>query len=180
MAEEGEITWIDHEDMAHMWSSRHEWAEAWWRASRKDLRAFGTGHRPEDHPDDPAKTMLMELVLSRDLTVVPLVVTLSELVESQDEMSFLGAGEIEDVLCIFPGGERFIDSVEAWAARSPTFRDAPSYMWVSDDVSERLRDRRCIPAWHRRLMRGRRHDRPHGGPFPVPCSGRVCPMAAVD
>jgi hypothetical protein len=141
MPDGGAIAWVDHDDTSHSWASQHEWAEAWWRASRKDLTAFSAGHRPEGHPDDPAKSLLMELALQRDPTVVPLVVTLSELAESEDEMSYLGAGAIEDVLCIFPGGERFIDSVEAWAARSPTFRDALSYMWVSDDVSDTLRRR---------------------------------------
>ncbi len=85
--------------------------------------------------------MLVYRALDRDSSVVPLVVSLSELAKSEEEIGYLGAGEIETLVCRSPGGELFIDSVEDWASRSASFREAISYMWVGDDVSADLRRR---------------------------------------
>ena len=141
MIEGDAVTWVRWDDSVHSWPSRRAWAEAWWRASRVTRAAFAGGTDPGDHPDDAAVEMLMSLALKRDPQAVPLIVELCELAQSDDELGYLGAGDIEDLLCLGQGGEAAIDEAETWARRSPAFREALSNMWVDDDVNEALRQR---------------------------------------
>jgi hypothetical protein len=136
---DGVVRW-DDDGEAHEWPSVAAWAEQWWAERRAGVAA-------QDRPVDPAgstpatdylEQLTYDRTRSRDL--VDLVVALSELAATEEDRSYLGAGDIESVL-VHEGGADLLDHVELRARQNPRFAEVLTYVWVGDGVGEPMRSR---------------------------------------
>jgi hypothetical protein len=130
----------DDDGEVHEWPSVAAWAEQWWTE-------WHTLTADRDRPvmpsqRTPASDYLGDLAYdrSRGPEAVDLVVALSELAATEQDMSDLGAGDIETLLAHHERVD-VLDHVEACARRHPRFAEVLTYMWVRADVGEPMRSR---------------------------------------
>jgi hypothetical protein len=93
------------------------------RHSDRDFWTWEAGRAVVERHDDEAWSLILDLV--RGATPALLV--------------DVGCGPLEDLIGYV--GDACVDRVEAEAARNPEFREALSYVWIWDDVSEPVFDR---------------------------------------
>lgn len=137
------LTWVDTDGEIYSWPSRQAWVTEWWiaqHAEHAQVDAKEAGLPVAEAPDSPALNMLLALAMRNDAAAIPLIVALADAAETEDDVLYLGAAEIEDLLVIGGQGDRFIGEVEIAARSSPAFAQALTGMWVSH-VAPALKDR---------------------------------------
>lgn len=110
------------------WKSAEIWAQAWLTESRSE----STG---------PAESFIDEMTWHPSKGVVALLVALANTAANPEELTWVGAGPIEDLLSHNGHGARFIAQVEAAAIADTAFRTAVTHMWVGHRVEADVRAR---------------------------------------
>lgn len=132
------------------------WAEvkaAYWRGHQRvslqvDRQLSHTGSRPSDEDDDPdfwAWEYVDTVWQAGDRAALDRLVDLANSASSSEELNYLGAGPVEDLVRVF--GESLIDEIEEAARRSPSFLSALRSMYPTlIPESIRVRMLPLVPA----------------------------------
>ncbi len=72
---------------------------------------------------------------------IDVIQSLVDLAESDDELDFVGASPLEDLLSHNRHGLAFVDEVERRARQQPRFRLAVAGVWLGADVPDSVRTR---------------------------------------
>jgi hypothetical protein len=134
---DGVIRWRDWADADHEWGSLAELAADWWRYQRL------TGRAKEADPmiawecvrefgdlDDAPHPRVMDVIQA-----------LVDAAQSDDELSLVGAGPLEDLLSHSGHGALVVDEVERRARQQSRFRAALASVWLGGDVPRDVRKR---------------------------------------
>jgi hypothetical protein len=135
--------WVDEHDRYHyrdvddaesVWASAQEVAAGWW----DDSAVRGSYHgewQTRAHP------LVSDLLRVGSPAVIDVLQALVDLAESDDELSFLGAGPLEDLLSHEGHGHQFVNEIERRARQQPRFRTALGGVWLGRDVDAGVRER---------------------------------------
>lgn len=110
------------------WKSAEIWAEAWLDESRSESTGL-------------AGSFIDEMTRHPVPAVVALLVILANAAANLEELSWVGAGPVEDLLSHNGHGARFITDVEAAALESAAFRTALTHVWAGSGVAPDVRAR---------------------------------------
>jgi hypothetical protein len=117
----GESVWVDAAEVARDW-----WADSIVRGGELATNAHD---------------LLSELSGEGHPATVDILQALVDEAATDDELGFIGAGPLEDLLSHDGHGLRFVDEVAKRARQQPRFRLAVASLWLSDDVPAVVRDR---------------------------------------
>lgn len=126
---DGSCEFVNTEGRRSLWKSAEDWAQAWlaeWRAE-----SSGT-----------ASDFIHDMTRSNSEGAVAVLVVLARVAASNpDEICWVGAGPIEDLLAHDGHGAAVIDEVESAAATEPEFKMAIGSVWVGREIDPSVRVR---------------------------------------
>ncbi|SDI91271.1 hypothetical protein SAMN05444157_0765 [Frankineae bacterium MT45] len=127
----GVCTWSGI-DAPVQWASVAEVANQYWSDSvfRRAKSSYG-----------PAQEFVASLTSTGSDSAIDAIQALVDAAVSDDELDFIGAGPLEDLLAHGGHGAKFVDEIERRARQQPRFRQAVAGLWLSADVPENIRSR---------------------------------------
>lgn len=120
---DGSCEFVSWDGLVTQWASQTEWADGWlaeWR---------------EESPG-PATGFINQLTKTAASGVVEVLVNLCLRAGAvPDELAWVGAGPLEDLLSHSANGGRVIEEIEIAAAKTPELRAALNHVWVVSAVT---------------------------------------------
>lgn len=121
------------DDTVAVWAGADAVAQDWWDDSA--LR------RPHGEWVTEAHSLVSDLSQMGQPAIVDIIQALVDQGASDNELDFVGAGPLEDLLSHDGHALAFADEVEKRARQQPRFRLALAGVWLSSDVPSEVRDR---------------------------------------
>jgi hypothetical protein len=92
----------------------------------------------------PSQHFVNDLADAGDPAVMGVLQALVDSAPSDEELDFVGAGPLEDLLSHSGHGAAFVDEVERRARQDRRFRVAVSGLWLNGDVPDDVRTRLAV------------------------------------
>ena len=129
----GTFRYTGFDDTVAVWAGADAVAQDWW--SDSPLR------RPCGEWLKQVQSLVSELSETGHPSTIDIIQALVDQAQSDNELDFVGAGPLEDLLSHNGHALAFADEVEKRARQQPRFRLALAGVWLSSDVPSEVRDR---------------------------------------
>jgi hypothetical protein len=131
---DGRVVYLDVDESERTWSTVTDLAREWWADSVPRTGGRG-GWRTAAHP------AVNELLEQGDPAILTVIDALIDAATSDEELTYVGASALEDLLSHYGHSAAFVNDVERRARQQPRFKLALSGVWLSRGVSEDIRHR---------------------------------------
>jgi hypothetical protein len=132
VGQDGSFVYRDEDDEDHSFRDVRSLARAWWSDSRG-----GGDWRTEAHP------LVSDLLEAGHPASIDVLQALVDDADSVEDLNFVGAGPLEDLLSHQGHAKAFVDEIERRARQQPRFLAAVSGLWLGQGVPEAVRVRLC-------------------------------------
>jgi hypothetical protein len=131
----GAFHYRDYDDCEVVWVAVADLARDWWT----DCAMRNKGEWQTNAPN-----LVGDLIRDGHPASLDVIQSLVDLAETDDELDFVGASPLEDLLSHNGHGLAFVDEVERRARQQPRFRKAVTGVWLGMDVPEVVRTRLAV------------------------------------
>jgi hypothetical protein len=131
---DGRVVYLDGDETERTWLTVTDLALEWW-ADSVPRTGGKRGWRTAAHP------AVNDLLEQGDPAVLTVIDALINEAASDEELDYVGASALEDLLCHYGHAAAFVDAVERRARQQARFKLALSGVWLSREVSEDVRQR---------------------------------------
>ena len=141
ITDDGRCSWIGYDDEPLVeWESLTAVADDYWATSgyRSSLVSW------REDAIGPATSFVMNVMQVGHPRSVDLLQALVDAAASEEELDFVGAGPLKDLLSHHRHAAEFVDDVERRARQQSRFRTVVSGLWLSADVPGQVRERLAV------------------------------------